>query len=106
MSAYCPQNAIIVHDRHIMVFHITILRVATVREKVWKMNFFPGQGKVREFRCDSGKFAKVQKVREKSGNFKIFSKVMVFDNHYENLPMQYKKRYFSAVKLKISLEKV
>ena len=24
-------------------------RVATVREKVWEMKFFPGQGQVREF---------------------------------------------------------
>ena len=53
-------------------------RVATVREKVWKMKFFPGQGKVREFGYESGKFEKMLKVREKSGNFKIFSKVMVF----------------------------
>ena len=45
-------------------------------KKVWKMKYFPGQGKVREF----GFLQKVQKVREKSGNFKIFSKVMVFGN--------------------------
>ena len=57
-----------------------ICRVATVREKVWKMNFFPGQGKVREFGFELGKFAKVQKIREKSGNLKIFPKVMVFGN--------------------------
>ena len=55
-------------------------KVATVREKVWKMKFFPGQGKVREFGFESGKIEKVHKVREKSGNFKIFSKVMVFGN--------------------------
>ena len=52
-------------------------RVATVREKVWKTKFFPVQGKVREFGFESGKIEKLQKVREKSGNFKIFSKVMV-----------------------------
>ena len=57
-----------------------IFRVATVREKVWKMKFFPGQGKVREFGFESGKFEKIAKVREKSENFKIFSKVMVFGN--------------------------
>ena len=57
-----------------------VVRVATVREKVWKMKFFPGQGKVREFGFESGKIEKVQKVREKSGNFKIFSKVIVFGN--------------------------
>ena len=28
---------------------VAICRVATVREKSWKMKFFPGQGKVREF---------------------------------------------------------
>ena len=39
-------------------------RVATVREKVWKMKFFPGQGKVREFEFESGKIAKSEKVRE------------------------------------------
>ena len=41
---------------------------------------FPGQGKVREFGFESGKFAKGQKVREKSGNLKIFLKLMVFGN--------------------------
>ena len=41
-----------------------ISRVATVREKVWKMKFFPGQGKVREFEFESGKIAKSEKVRE------------------------------------------
>ena len=59
---------------------IWLIRVATVREKVWKMKFFPGQGKVREFGFESGKIAKSAKVREKSGNFKIFSKMMVFGN--------------------------
>ena len=49
-------------------------------KKVWKMIFFPGQGKVREFGFESGNLQKVQKVREKSGNFKIFSKMMVFGN--------------------------
>ena len=38
---------------------------------------FLGQAKVREFGLSQGK---VQIVREKSGNFKIFSKVMVFGN--------------------------
>ena len=31
--------------------------------------FFPGQGKVREFRFWSGNFKILLKVREKSGNF-------------------------------------
>ena len=43
---------------------LDINRVATVREKVWKMKFFPGQGKVREFGFESGKFEKSAKVRE------------------------------------------
>ena len=28
-------------------------------KKVWKMKFFPGQGKVREFQFYSGKFRKI-----------------------------------------------
>ena len=56
--------------------YIHVYRVAMVREKVWKMKFFPGQGKVGEFEFESRKIAK----REKSGNFKIFSKGMVFGN--------------------------
>ena len=43
----------------------TTNRVATVREKVWKMKFFPGQGKVTDFEFESGKIAKSEKVREK-----------------------------------------
>ena len=33
------------------------------------MKIFQGQGKVREFRVESGKFEILEKVREKSGNF-------------------------------------
>ena len=49
--------------------HFDIInRVATVRENVWKMKFFPGQEKVREFFGWSGKFRKdlesQKKVRE------------------------------------------
>ena len=43
--------------------------------KIWKMKFFPGQGKGREFCRWSGKFRKhlesQGKVREKSGNLII-----------------------------------
>ena len=46
-------------------------RVATVREKYLENDFFPGQGKVREFCGWSGKFRKDLEVREKSGNLKI-----------------------------------
>ena len=42
---------------------------------IWKMKDFPGQGKVREFHFQSGKFRKIKKVMEKSGNFKIFQMV-------------------------------
>ena len=42
------------------------LRVATVREKLLENNFFPGQGKIREF-CDwSGKFGKDFECQAKS----------------------------------------
>ena len=44
-------------------------------KNIWKMKFFPGQGKVREFCGWPGKFRKdlenQGKVREKSGNLKI-----------------------------------
>ena len=44
-------------------------------KKFWKMNNFPGQGKVRELLFQSGKFKKkMKKVMVKSGNFKIFLK--------------------------------
>ena len=35
----------------------------------WKMKKIQGQGKVREFCVESGKFEILEKVREKSGNF-------------------------------------
>ena len=35
------------------------------------MNFFPGQGKVREFVDGQGNLERTLKVREKSGNLKI-----------------------------------
>ena len=41
-----------------------VVRVATVREKSLENDFFPGQGKVREFGFESGNLQKVQKVRE------------------------------------------
>ena len=44
-------------------------------KKVWIMKKIPGQGKVREFHFQSGKLRKMKKVREKSGNFKLFKKV-------------------------------
>ena len=45
-------------------------------KKFWKMKNFPGQGKVREFHFQSGKFKKkMKKVMEKSGNLKNFKKI-------------------------------
>ena len=41
-------------------------------KNVWKMKFFPGQGKVREFWFVSGKLEKTDKRQGKSGNFKFF----------------------------------
>ena len=40
-------------------------------KKFWKMKKIPGQGKVRELHSQSGKFKKMKKDMEKSGNFKI-----------------------------------
>ena len=37
---------------------IPMFRFATVRENIWKMKVFPGQGKVREFCRWPGKFRK------------------------------------------------
>ena len=38
---------------------------------IWKMEFFPGQGKVWEFVDGQGNLERTWKVREKSGNLKI-----------------------------------
>ena len=61
-----------------MVYLIQILRVlyrvATVREKVWKMKFFPGHGKVREFGYESGKFEKNVESQGKVREFQNFLK--------------------------------
>ena len=44
-------------------------RVAMVREKIWKMKFFPDQVKIREFLGRSGKFRKDLESREKVRKF-------------------------------------
>ena len=41
-------------------------------KKFWKMNNFPGQGKVRDYIFSQGKFKNMKKVMEKSGNFNFF----------------------------------
>ena len=40
-------------------------------KNIQKMNFFPGQGKVREFCGWPGNLERTWKFREKSGNLKI-----------------------------------
>ena len=43
-------------------------------KKVWKMKHFPGQGKVREFQFQSGKFRKKLEKSGKSQGISEFSK--------------------------------
>ena len=50
---------------------LTLIEVSMVRDRFQNRNIFRGQGKVREFHFQSGKFKKNEK---KSGNFKIFRK--------------------------------
>ena len=40
-------------------------------KNIWKMNFFPGQGKSGDFVDGQGNLERIWKVREKSGNLKI-----------------------------------
>ena len=44
-----------------------------------------GQGKIREFHFQFGKFRKKEKVREKAGNFKNFPKTLLVNRHLEIL---------------------
>ena len=54
----------------IKVYYIIYFdRVPTVREKSVKNEKIQGQGKLREFLYESGKFDILEKVREMSGNF-------------------------------------
>ena len=55
-------------------FSRNLARVATVREKLWKMKNFPGQGKVRELHFQSGKFKKDKKSHRKVREFQFFFK--------------------------------
>ena len=52
---------------------LTVNSVATASEKVWKMKFFPGQGKVREFQFQSGN--KWQKSGKSQGIWEVSKKV-------------------------------
>ena len=49
-----------------------------VREKSGKIFIFQGQGKVREFCEKSGKIFEWRKVREKSGNFVMNARNILF----------------------------
>ena len=50
-------------------------RVATVREKSLENDFFQVREKSGNFNFSQGNFENVAKVREKSGNLRIFKKV-------------------------------
>ena len=50
---------------------IPMFRVATVRENIWKMEVFSGQGKVREFCRWPGKFRKDLESQRKVREFEI-----------------------------------
>ena len=56
---------------------VTVIRVAMVREKVLENENFPGQGKVRELRLQSGKFKKMKKSRGNVREFQNFPKKML-----------------------------
>ena len=43
-------------------------------KKVWKMKIFPGRGKVREFRFESGKLTKIGKSQGKERELQNFVK--------------------------------
>ena len=51
----------------------TECRVATVREKYLEYEIFSRSGKSRNFKDGQGNLEKKWKVREKSGNLKIYS---------------------------------
>ena len=52
-------------------------------KKFWKMNNFPGQGKVRELHFQSGKFKKMKKSQGKVREFQFFSKKMLVNRLLE-----------------------
>ena len=47
------------------------LRIATVRENIWKMNFFQVKEKSGSFASGQEYLKRTWKVREESGNLKI-----------------------------------
>ena len=54
-----------------MFFFFLVPRLPRSGKNVWKMKFFPGQGKVREFCGWSGKFRKDLESQEKVRELKI-----------------------------------
>ena len=54
-----------------------------VRGKILENEHFSRLGKVWEFHFQSGKFRKMSKVREKSGNLKIFPKKLLVNRLLE-----------------------
>ena len=56
---------------YVKVFFYMIAGLPQSGKNIWKMKYFPGQGKVREFVDGQGNLERTWKVREKSGNLKI-----------------------------------
>ena len=67
-------------------------RVATAGKNIWKMNFFLGQGKVREFCGWSGKF---RKDLESQGKVREFENTRLWQADLENLFLLYKREKMS-----------
>ena len=76
-------------DHQLSLFH----RVATVREKFWKMKKIPEQGKVREFYFQSGEFKKIEKSHGKVREFQNFPKKMIVNRLLEILVSIICKQY-------------
>ena len=64
---------------------ISIAGLPRSGKNIWKMKFFPDQGKVREFLDGQGNLERTWKVREKSGKLKkkrlwqaVFRKFILF----------------------------
>ena len=65
-----------------------VCRVATVREKIWKMNYFLGQGKVREICGWPGKF---KKDLESQGNVREFENKWLWQAVFRKLFSLFKR---------------
>ena len=69
-------NTLLLHMTMLHSVKITLDRTGLPRsgKKFWKMKNVPGQGKVREFHFQSGKFRKNEKSHGKVREFQIFQK--------------------------------